>query len=100
MRTRFPALLGAVGALSLRLCLFAQPESAAPHGVALDAAVEELLSRMTLAEKLGQMSQASRQPYTDHLRDTKELVRQGALGSILNATTREQVEEFQRIAVG
>ncbi|ATC65632.1 beta-glucosidase BglX [Nibricoccus aquaticus] len=95
MRTRF---LASVACLSL----VANPQislAAPPAGPALDAAVEELLGRMTLAEKLGQMSQASRQPYADHLRDTKELVRQGALGSILNATTRDQVEEFQRIAV-
>jgi beta-glucosidase len=99
MRTRFPALLGAVGALSLHLSLLAQPASTTPNGAALDVAVEELLGRMTLAEKLGQMSQASRQPYADHIAATKESVRKGELGSILNATTREQVEEFQRIAV-
>ncbi len=92
MRTRFPACLAAAFLATLSL-------AAQPTGPALDAAVEELLGRMTLAEKLGQMSQASRQPYADHLRDTKELVRQGALGSILNATTRDQVAEFQRIAV-
>jgi hypothetical protein len=75
MRTCFPALLGAVGALSLHLSLLAQPASSAPDGAVLDAAVEELLGRMTLPEKLGQMSQASRQPYADHIAATKESVR-------------------------
>jgi len=92
------AFLGAAGALVFTLAAFGQT-APAPAGRALDAAVEELLGRMTLAEKLGQMSQASRQPYVTHIAQTKEQIRRGELGSILNATSREQVEEFQRVAV-
>jgi beta-glucosidase len=96
MRTRFLASVAASLFLAFTPLI---SRSSPPTGPALDAAVEELLGRMTLAEKLGQMSQASRQPYADHIAQTKESVRKGELGSILNATNREQVEEFQRIAV-
>jgi beta-glucosidase len=98
MRIRFPARLSAVGAFLLTLTLVAKLPPT-PTGPALDAAVENLLSQMTLAEKLGQMSQASRQPYVDHIAQTKESIRKGDLGSILNATRREQIDEFQRVAV-
>jgi beta-glucosidase len=98
MRIRLPVILGAAGALTALLS-FAQPAPSGKTSAAIDAAVEELLGRMTLAEKLGQMSQPSRQPLASHIEANKELIRRGAAGSILNATNREQVEEFQRVAV-
>ena len=98
MRIRLPLILSAAGALASVLA-FAQPALSPKTPEAIDAAVEELLGRMTLEEKLGQMSQPSRQPLATHIEENKALIRRGAAGSILNATNREQVEEFQRVAV-
>jgi beta-glucosidase len=99
MRIRLPFVLGAAGAFLLSLTASAQPTAFPKNPEAIDAAVEELLSRMTLAEKLGQMSQPSRQPAATHIEETKEAIRRGQAGSVLNATNREQVELFQRVAV-
>jgi len=68
--------------------------SAAP----VDARVEELLSRMTLAEKVGQMSQvnASHGSIPEAL---KLRLREGRIGSILNETNPATSLELQRIAV-
>ena len=59
--------------------------------------VEDLLRRMTLEEKIGQMCQ-----YSAHMglnERLKELVRKGFAGSLLNAVGVENVNEIQRIAV-
>ena len=58
--------------------------------------VEKLLSRMTLAEKIGQMNQVSAggevSNYTDALR-------KGQIGSILNEVDPVKINEFQRICL-
>ncbi len=59
--------------------------------------VEELLSRMTLVEKLGQMSQHAYG--IGELSDVHRMVREGRLGSFLNATPLEIRNELQRMAV-
>jgi beta-glucosidase len=97
MRIRLPYILGAVGASLISLAVSAQTPPAT--GAALDAAVEELLGRMTLAEKLGQMGQLSRFPEPSHAEVIKTAIRRGQIGSVLNATTREQAEDFQRVAL-
>ena len=59
--------------------------------------VEQLLGQMTLAEKAGQMSQ-----YPARRVDPGQIaeeIRQGRVGSILNAGTLERRNELQRIAV-
>ncbi|MCW5980408.1 MAG: glycoside hydrolase family 3 C-terminal domain-containing protein [Bryobacteraceae bacterium] len=60
--------------------------------------VDELLARMTLEEKLGQMSQstAMRAPISDEI---KREIRQGRWGSFLNAGSPADRAEAQRIAV-
>lgn len=60
--------------------------------------VDALLSRMTLDEKLGQMSQstAMRDPISDEI---KQEIRQGRWGSFLNAGSPAGRAEAQRIAV-
>jgi beta-glucosidase len=64
----------------------------------VEARVSALLEKMTLAEKIGQMSQingaAGRLP--DDLRET---IRRGRIGSILNEVEVGVVNEMQRIAV-
>ncbi|GAB4562827.1 MAG: glycoside hydrolase family 3 N-terminal domain-containing protein [Anaerolineae bacterium] len=60
----------------------------------VEARVEQLLSRMTLQDKIGQMAQASGAS-PEH----EELTRQGQLGSILNIVDVETVNRYQRMAM-
>ena len=59
--------------------------------------VNALLARMTLDEKIGQMSQSTslQPPLTDQIKDQ---IRKGRWGSFLNAGTPRDREEAQRIA--
>jgi beta-glucosidase len=63
-----------------------------------DARANKMLARMTLDEKIGQMSQLD----IGYFRDAgqlKKAVRDGRCGSLLNFIGVEQVNEIQRIAV-
>jgi beta-glucosidase len=60
----------------------------------VEARVEDLLSRMTLEEKIGQMCQ-----YTKYPEKHEELIAAGRVGSLFNVTGAEQTNEVQRIAV-
>jgi beta-glucosidase len=64
----------------------------------VDARVSALLAKMTVAEKIGQMSQLNGADgkITDGLR---EVIRRGRVGSILNEVDVGVVNELQRIAV-
>lgn len=57
-----------------------------------DARIEDLMSRLTLEEKIGQLWQV-----TGASPENQELVRQGKVGSVLNAIGADAIE-FQRIA--
>ena len=64
-------------------------------------AVGALLARMTLEEKVGQMTQFSRGNATgpDNVKaDQYELAAKGGVGSVLNVTGAKEVNEFQRQA--
>jgi beta-glucosidase len=76
-------------------------QSAALETAALrtqDSRVAELLARMTLAEKIGQMTQVNgaggKVPA-----ELREALKAGAIGSILNEVEVDAVNEIQRIAV-
>ena len=65
---------------------------------------DNLIKQMTLREKIGQMSQFA--PGTGIItgpqgekRNIKSLIKAGEVGSILGASTPEQIEELQRLAV-
>ncbi|MBR1539167.1 MAG: glycoside hydrolase family 3 C-terminal domain-containing protein [Bacteroidales bacterium] len=58
--------------------------------------VEQMLSRMTLAEKIGQMNQVSAGGQISNYADA---LRNGQIGSILNEVDPAKINEFQRIAV-
>ena len=58
--------------------------------------VEQLLSQMTLAEKIGQMNQVSA---GGEVSNYAEALRQGQIGSILNEVDPVKINEFQRICV-
>ena len=62
----------------------------------IEKQVEELLGKMTLPEKIGQMNQLS--PFGS-MDEIAEQVRQGEIGSLLNVTDPEKVNEIQKVAV-
>jgi beta-glucosidase len=65
---------------------------------AIEARIDELVSRMTLAEKIGQMSQVNGEGgfVSD---DRRKALEAGRIGSILNEVDPDTVRELQRIAV-
>jgi beta-glucosidase len=60
----------------------------------IDQRIDDLLSRMTIDEKVGQLVQYS--GYTD---ERAEIIRAGGIGSLLNVTGAENTNRVQRIAV-
>jgi hypothetical protein len=58
--------------------------------------IDPLIAKMTLDEKIGQMSQQSMGKVTDQLKDK---IRKGRWGSFLNGGTPEDRVELQRIAL-
>lgn len=84
-------------AVCLSLLAFSCTRSEKDRDESYDKA-EKMLARMTLDEKIGQMSQLD----IGYFRDTnhlKEAVRDGRCGSLLNFLGAEQVNEIQRIAL-
>ena len=69
---------------------------ACTHKSEEDRFVEDLLSRMTLEEKIGQMNQLD----PSYESEAKEaLIREGRVGSILNGVGANEVNRLQRMAV-
>ena len=64
----------------------------------MEQRLEELLGKMTLSEKVGQMIQIN-YPGGEISEDIKQRLRQGRIGSMLNATKPETSMEIQRIAI-
>ena len=62
----------------------------------IEQRVERLLSRMTLAEKIGQMNQVSAGGDVSNYADA---LRKGQIGSILNEVDPVNINEFQRISM-
>jgi beta-glucosidase len=65
----------------------------------IESNITRLLSRMTLAEKLGQLQQLDGTGEGDYRPEHVELVRRGLLGSTLNVRGVKQTSELQRIAL-
>jgi len=61
-----------------------------------EAKIEELLSKMTLHEKIGQMNQLSGQALSSYM---SEEIKTGNVGSILNETDPNTINALQKIAV-
>ena len=62
----------------------------------VEARVERLLSKMTLAEKIGQMNQVSAGGEVSNYADA---IRKGQVGSILNEVDPVKLNEFQRLSL-
>lgn len=86
------------------VCLFTLPLFSCSGGFSdrqneneqIEKKVEDLLAQMTLEEKIGQMNQVS--PYGD-LDEMAQLVREGKVGSFLNLSGADQVNQMQKVAV-
>lgn len=81
-------------------CLFVLPFLActpqADRGDDIEQKVDELLGKMTLQEKIGQMNQLSPNGSIEEMAD---LIKEGKVGSLLNLTNPELVNKAQEIAV-
>jgi beta-glucosidase len=71
---------------------------AAERASSIEQQVRDLLDRMTLDEKIGQMAQINA-PGGHVPDDLREAVRAGRVGSVLNEVNVDAVNELQRIAV-
>lgn len=83
------------------ILLFANSVLAATSSATIEQRVEQLLSKMTLEQKIGQtalrgMSSRFKGVPPKHLKDA---IRQGKVGAFLNVMNKDTVTELQRIAV-
>ncbi len=76
------------------LLLSSLPGAAASQTGAIDQRIDDLLSRMTLDEKVGQLVQ-----YSGFNEGRAAAIREGRVGSLLNVTGAENTNRVQRIAV-
>jgi beta-glucosidase len=84
----------------LALILLMQPVSAqVPRGAQIEQRINELLARMTLAEKLGQLQILDGEADGNFRPEHLELIRKGLLGSTLNVRGAARANELQRIAM-
>src|SRR5690349_22784404 len=90
--TKYLKLLALLVVISFASHSYPQHTSKAPKDI--ESRVNALLSQMTLAEKVGQLNQVN-----FHNRGIDTDIAAGRVGSILNATGVEQVNQLQRIAV-
>jgi len=91
-------------ALVLPVVLLALAGGTAPAKPApaaeIERQVDELLGKMTVAEKVGQLQQLDGDPNTGRARDEQlRLAKAGAIGSLLNVRGAANVNEAQRAAV-
>jgi beta-glucosidase len=91
-------------ALALTLPAAFVPASAPKPGAEssqanVEARINALLARMTLAEKLGQLQQLDGHADGRYKDEHPDLARRGLLGSTLNVRGARQTNELQRIAV-
>ncbi len=83
------------GLMALILTACSQPSGTGKDSL-IEKQIEELLGKMTLPEKIGQMNQLSPFGSMDEIAGQ---VRQGEIGSLLNVTDPEKVNEIQKVAV-
>lgn len=79
--------------------LFSQAAAQQPTDAEVNRFIDDLLGKMTLQEKIGQMEQAAGQPMYTPPSKADELARSGAVGSFLFTTDPERINQLQHIAV-
>ena len=82
------------GFVTVLLLSWGLPGTASSQTRAVDQRIDDLLSRMTLEEKVGQLVQ-----YSGFTEDRAAAIRAGRIGSLLNVTGAENTNRVQRIAV-
>ncbi|HXB70412.1 MAG TPA: glycoside hydrolase family 3 N-terminal domain-containing protein [Candidatus Acidoferrales bacterium] len=92
----FPVVMSWIFGI-LTLLVFAGAVSGAPPQAGVEQRIAALLARMTLDEKIGQMSQSTSMA-TPLSESIKEGIRRGGWGSFLNAGSPADRAEAQRIA--
>ena len=65
----------------------------------IEARIDELLARMTIEEKFGQLQQLDGHADGRYRPEHLDLVRKGLLGSTLNVRSAENVNHMQRVAM-
>jgi beta-glucosidase len=96
--TRFFSGCSALIAILL-LSLWAAPSSHSQKRQNVEARINALLAKMTLAEKLGQLQQLDGEANGNFRPEHLEMARKGLLGSTLNVRGAQKTNELQRIAV-
>ena len=89
--------MGGVRLYSLTLCFMMSAALEAAPPAAVEQRVSTLIARMTMDEKIGQMSQSTSMK-TPISAEIKDEIRRGRWGSFLNTKTRRP-RKAQRIAV-
>jgi beta-glucosidase len=85
--------------LLVALLIFTGCEEKSKHDTALsDNKITDLIGRMTLDEKIGQMYQAF-DGYYPNEEALKNAIREGKVGSFLNIMGADRINELQRIAI-
>ncbi len=92
----YPRILLLAVLLSLTAACTEQKPSTLGTDAGTERRIDELLSRMTLAEKIGQMNQVSA---GGDISNYAEALRNGQVGSILNEVDPDRINAFQRICV-
>ena len=96
--TRFFSCCSALIAILL-LSLWAAPSSHSQKRQNVEARINALLAKMTLAEKLGQLQQLDGEANGNFRPEHLEMARKGLLGSTLNVRGAQKTNELQRVAV-
>ena len=97
LRSRRPVLALPVVLLAIAV----RPAAARPApAVEVERKVDDLLGKMTVEEKVGQLQQLDGDPNTGRARDEQlQMAKKGLLGSLLNVRGVKNVNEAQRAAV-
>ena len=84
---------------ALACAAVAQTPTARPTDAQVNRFVSDLMAKMTLDEKIGQMEQAAGQPFMTTVAQADALARSGGVGSFLFTTDPVRINELQKIAV-
>jgi len=81
------------------LSFAAVPSSSSPQRANVEARINALLARMTLAEKLGQLQQLDGEGNGNFRPEHLDLTRKGLLGSTLNVRGAQRTNQLQHVAM-